>query len=324
MQCLWEAEERPFVPTSRAPSAAAGLNAPLVRRPGPALKAGAGLPWLVPPVGRARLRGAPGRHPRMFLYWRKRGAYELEALPAGLAGLEYGAVERFSWSSSLDISEELGGRWLGGPGGWRAAGSRAWLKTSSPGNEGEGGQEKLRPARGCSGDAAGMLQVQPGSAQQTTLCCRHRSLPAQAPARCRGVLWCKDGPVSNSLAITGRAGHGNTAGSRRRRRRWLTGRGASGDRIPPPAPKVSGEDPDTLLPPPEAGAPLCAPRDARPTAGVSVGAEPGSSGCAGGCGVGLVPGTASCSGRPRVFGEFGKLSPGCVKEFLVCFRYYSR
>ncbi|NXV35414.1 PKHG5 protein, partial [Rissa tridactyla] len=44
----------------------------------------------------------------MFLYWRKRGAYELEALPTGLAGLEYGAVERFSWSSSLDISEELG------------------------------------------------------------------------------------------------------------------------------------------------------------------------------------------------------------------------
>ncbi|NXW50051.1 PKHG5 protein, partial [Nyctiprogne leucopyga] len=44
----------------------------------------------------------------MFLYWRKRGAYQLEALPVGMAGLEYGAVERFSWSSSLDISEELG------------------------------------------------------------------------------------------------------------------------------------------------------------------------------------------------------------------------
>ncbi|CAN8198617.1 unnamed protein product [Coccothraustes coccothraustes] len=44
----------------------------------------------------------------MFLYWKKRGAYELEALPPGLAGLEYGAVERFSWSSSLDVSEELG------------------------------------------------------------------------------------------------------------------------------------------------------------------------------------------------------------------------
>ncbi|NXK85504.1 PKHG5 protein, partial [Formicarius rufipectus] len=44
----------------------------------------------------------------MFLYWKKRGAYELEALPPGLAGLEYEAVERFSWSSSLDISEELG------------------------------------------------------------------------------------------------------------------------------------------------------------------------------------------------------------------------
>lgn len=53
----------------------------------------------------------------MFLYWRKRGAYELEALPAGLAGLEYGVAERFSWSSSLDISEELGGRWLGVCGG---------------------------------------------------------------------------------------------------------------------------------------------------------------------------------------------------------------
>ncbi|NWR49417.1 PKHG5 protein, partial [Regulus satrapa] len=44
----------------------------------------------------------------MFLYWRKRGAYELEALPPGLAGMEYGAVERFSWSSNLDGSEELG------------------------------------------------------------------------------------------------------------------------------------------------------------------------------------------------------------------------
>ncbi|OPJ85982.1 pleckstrin-like proteiny domain-containing family G member 5 isoform B [Patagioenas fasciata monilis] len=44
----------------------------------------------------------------MFLYWRKRGAYELEALPAGLAGLQCGAVERFSWSSRLDVSAELG------------------------------------------------------------------------------------------------------------------------------------------------------------------------------------------------------------------------
>ncbi|NXN95372.1 PKHG5 protein, partial [Rhinopomastus cyanomelas] len=47
----------------------------------------------------------------MFLYWRKRGAYELEALPAGptgLAGLECGAVERFSWSAGLDVGDELG------------------------------------------------------------------------------------------------------------------------------------------------------------------------------------------------------------------------
>lgn len=46
----------------------------------------------------------------MFLYWKKRGAYELEALPSALAGLELGAVERFSWSSTLDIIEDLGGR----------------------------------------------------------------------------------------------------------------------------------------------------------------------------------------------------------------------
>ncbi|MXQ81828.1 hypothetical protein E5288_WYG004864 [Bos mutus] len=44
----------------------------------------------------------------MFLYWKKRGAYELEALPRALAELELGAVERFSWSSTLDIIEDLG------------------------------------------------------------------------------------------------------------------------------------------------------------------------------------------------------------------------
>lgn len=46
----------------------------------------------------------------MFFYWKKRGAYELEALPSGLAELELGAVERFSWSSTLDIIEDLRGR----------------------------------------------------------------------------------------------------------------------------------------------------------------------------------------------------------------------
>ncbi|CAM2104598.1 unnamed protein product [Caretta caretta] len=44
----------------------------------------------------------------MFLYWKKRGAYELETLPTALKELEYGAVERFSWSSTLDITEDLG------------------------------------------------------------------------------------------------------------------------------------------------------------------------------------------------------------------------
>ncbi|CAK7317309.1 hypothetical protein VULLAG_LOCUS20371 [Vulpes lagopus] len=44
----------------------------------------------------------------MFLYWKKRGAYELEALPGALTELELGAVERFSWSSTLDIIEDLG------------------------------------------------------------------------------------------------------------------------------------------------------------------------------------------------------------------------
>ncbi|NXJ09671.1 PKHG5 protein, partial [Odontophorus gujanensis] len=42
----------------------------------------------------------------MFLYWKKRGAYEVGAVPPALAGVEYGAVERFSWSSSLDVSEQ--------------------------------------------------------------------------------------------------------------------------------------------------------------------------------------------------------------------------
>lgn len=46
----------------------------------------------------------------MFLYWRKRGTYELEALPSDLAELELGTVERFSWSSTLDIIEDLRGR----------------------------------------------------------------------------------------------------------------------------------------------------------------------------------------------------------------------
>ncbi|MEJ1272500.1 nucleolar protein 9 [Cricetulus griseus] len=40
----------------------------------------------------------------------KRGTYELETLPGDLARLELGAVERFSWSSALDIIEDLGGR----------------------------------------------------------------------------------------------------------------------------------------------------------------------------------------------------------------------
>ncbi|XP_012577510.1 PREDICTED: pleckstrin homology domain-containing family G member 5 [Condylura cristata] len=44
----------------------------------------------------------------MFLYWKKRGAYELEALPRALAELELGVAERFSWSSTLDIIEDLG------------------------------------------------------------------------------------------------------------------------------------------------------------------------------------------------------------------------
>lgn len=47
----------------------------------------------------------------MFLYWRKRGTYELETLPRDLTQLELGAVERFSWSSALDIIEDLEGRY---------------------------------------------------------------------------------------------------------------------------------------------------------------------------------------------------------------------
>ncbi|TWW57146.1 hypothetical protein D4764_08G0011330 [Takifugu flavidus] len=37
----------------------------------------------------------------MFLYWKKRGAYELEASPPSLA------EERYSWASSLDVIHNL-------------------------------------------------------------------------------------------------------------------------------------------------------------------------------------------------------------------------
>lgn len=40
----------------------------------------------------------------MFLYWKKRGAYELEAPPPSLT------EERYSWSSSLDVTFELRGK----------------------------------------------------------------------------------------------------------------------------------------------------------------------------------------------------------------------
>lgn len=62
----------------------------------------------------------------MFLYWKKRGAYELEALPGALAELELGAVERFSWSSTLDIIQDLGGRCGPTVLGELSGGSGAW------------------------------------------------------------------------------------------------------------------------------------------------------------------------------------------------------
>lgn len=40
----------------------------------------------------------------MFLYWKKRGAYELEASPPSLA------EERYSWASSLDVIHNLRGK----------------------------------------------------------------------------------------------------------------------------------------------------------------------------------------------------------------------
>ncbi|KAL4623754.1 pleckstrin homology domain-containing family G member 5 isoform X3 [Arapaima gigas] len=40
----------------------------------------------------------------MFLYWKKRGAYELETLPSSLSEL---GAERYSWASSLDVIPDL-------------------------------------------------------------------------------------------------------------------------------------------------------------------------------------------------------------------------
>ncbi|KAF7460328.1 Hypothetical predicted protein [Marmota monax] len=88
----------------------------------------------------------------MFLYWRKRGAYELEALPGDLAELELGAVERFSWSSTLDIIEDLGGRAAA-----HSPRSCRWDGTSSPSGQspswklllrGEGPQREDPEGRG--------------------------------------------------------------------------------------------------------------------------------------------------------------------------------
>ncbi|CAB1437642.1 unnamed protein product [Pleuronectes platessa] len=44
----------------------------------------------------------------MFTHWKKRGAYELEALPASLG--QGGGAERYSWSSSLDLNHDLCGK----------------------------------------------------------------------------------------------------------------------------------------------------------------------------------------------------------------------
>lgn len=43
----------------------------------------------------------------MFLYWKKRGAYELESVPSSLTQV---GIERFSWSSSLDVIHDLCGK----------------------------------------------------------------------------------------------------------------------------------------------------------------------------------------------------------------------
>lgn len=46
----------------------------------------------------------------MFLYWKKRGAYELETLPADLTEQDQATVERFSWSSAMDLTKDLDGK----------------------------------------------------------------------------------------------------------------------------------------------------------------------------------------------------------------------
>lgn len=54
-----------------------------------------------------------GAEDNMFLYWKKRGAYELEALPPSFSQV---GIERYSWSSSLDVTHDLCGKLLDG--GW--------------------------------------------------------------------------------------------------------------------------------------------------------------------------------------------------------------
>lgn len=48
----------------------------------------------------------------MFLYWKKRGAYELESSPSPLSHM---GIERYSSSSSLDVIRDLSGKLMTEP-----------------------------------------------------------------------------------------------------------------------------------------------------------------------------------------------------------------
>lgn len=69
----------------------------------------------------------------MFLYWKKRGAYELESLPPSFNQV---GIERYSWSSSLDVIHDLCGKLGGGWGGSPDHGPHVLVCVSIPVCEG--------------------------------------------------------------------------------------------------------------------------------------------------------------------------------------------
>ncbi|TNN45861.1 hypothetical protein EYF80_043949 [Liparis tanakae] len=107
----------------------------------------------------------------MFLYWKKRGEYELEALPPALAQV---GMERYSWSSSLDVIRDLCGK-LGYWGGHLTKRTqRPGMKTASH----ERGERGRTDETGSTDEI--FTREEPASWKSGCFLVRLRTVPAEA------------------------------------------------------------------------------------------------------------------------------------------------